>query len=422
MQLRQLRLKNFRGFRDVQIDFDQNLTVLVGENGAGKTSVLDALAIMLTHYAARLLGSASRARRLAPGDLRVGGAEARVQLTGRDQSDTDVRWTLLKQGARERLLKPLSSELTDLNDFIRKVAERHAEENDYFRAEGPIVYYDQRRSLIDIPQRKRGSISHEPKAAFEEGLRFGGIDLRKLTYWFQERETDELRRQKSKRGYSDPQLLAVRKAITQATGFRKPYYRIESPRGLCVSKDGVELHVSQLSMGERVFMAMAGDLARRLAILNRSSKNPLLGKAIVLIDEIELHLHPRWQRKIIPWLLETFPNCQLVVSTHSPQVLGEVRADNIRVLTSTKGEIEVQMPRESYGRDSNFLLLRVLGGSERTEQSKMDLQRLDHAIELKRLSEARRILARLRNEIEGAAPELTIAEARLERREREGAG
>jgi hypothetical protein len=172
-------------------------------------------------------------------------------------------------------------------------------------------------------------------------------------------------------------------------------------------------------MGERVFMAMAGDLARRLAILNRDSKNPLSGRAIVLIDEVELHLHPRWQRKIIPWLRETFHNCQFVVSTHSPQVLGEVYAHNIRVLTAVDGEIRVQGANESYGRDSNFLLLRVLGGSERTERTKLDLAGLDQAIESRSFSEARKILTRLRNEIEGAAPELTVAEARLERRLRE---
>jgi predicted ATP-binding protein involved in virulence len=96
---------------------------------------------------------------------------------------------------------------------------------------------------------------------------------------------------------------------------------------------------------------MVGDLARRLAIANPGLKNPLYGFGVVLIDEIELHLHPKWQREIIPALTRTFPHCQFIVTTHSPQVVGEIKPQGIYILEKTENGIIVQRPQSSYGRD-----------------------------------------------------------------------
>jgi predicted ATP-binding protein involved in virulence len=84
-----------------------------------------------------------------------------------------------------------------------------------------------------------------------------------------------------------------------------------------------------LSDGEKCLLAMVGDLARRLAIANPDYPDALQGEAIVLIDEIELHLHPSWQRNIIPALKRTFPKCQFIITTHSPQVLSYIQPKNI---------------------------------------------------------------------------------------------
>lgn len=97
-----------------------------------------------------------------------------------------------------------------------------------------------------------------------------------------------------------------------------------NPLRLAVKKNGREYSVDQLSDGEKCTLALIGDLARRLALANQNSENPLAGSGIVLIDEIELHMHPSWQRKVFPVLRKTFPNIQFIVTTHSPQVLGEV--------------------------------------------------------------------------------------------------
>lgn len=132
----------------------------------------------------------------------------------------------------------------------------------------------------------------------------------------------------------DPQLHAVKKAILNALGDGFSEIRVkvtEEDAELIVIKKELELAFYQLSEGEKSVIALVGDLSRRLAIANPKRENPLEGDGIVLIDEIDLHLHPKWQEKIFPALQNTFPNIQFIVSTHAPKVLESVD-ENIQVI------------------------------------------------------------------------------------------
>lgn len=415
MILRNLDLKEFRGFSEERIDFDPQLTVIVGANGAGKSSVLDALSILLDQYSSRLLDLRSSAKRLSATDARLGAKDTLIRLTI-DDAGNEVRWALRKQGAKQRVLKPTGSELAGLNDFVRTIADRAFGEADYL-ADAPLpIYYDQRRALADVPQRKRAAAKHSARDAFTESRNKPGLDFRGFVYWFEERETEELRRQRGNRSYEDPQLAVVRRAIADATGLTDLSYRPVPPRGLIVMKQGVELRVDQLSTGERVFLAMAGDLARRLAMLAGEDSVGAPKRAIVLIDEIELHLHPKWQREILPWMLRAFPQCQFIVTTHSPQVIGDIEARHIRVLEfSSKGN-RVFAVTASKGRDTNYLLLSVFGADERSKSVKDRLTKFEKALKKNDLQKAATELKRLENQMEGSPPELSVAQARLFRR------
>lgn len=101
---------------------------------------------------------------------------------------------------------------------------------------------------------------------------------------------------------------------------------------LVITKNAQEFSINQLSDGEKTLLMLVADIARRLAILNPGASSPegvLKGNGIVLIDEIDLHLHPAWQRMVIPGLRATFPNCQFFATTHSPQVLSNVPKENV---------------------------------------------------------------------------------------------
>jgi len=124
-----------------------------------------------------------------------------------------------------------------------------------------------------------------------------------------------------------------------------------------VDKSDIALNVLQLSQGEKSLMALVADISRRLVLLNPSLENPLNGAGIVLIDEVDLHLHPEWQQSILINLTKTFPSIQFVVSTHSPQVLSTVHHDSIRVLNNSEIH-RVHVP--TLGEESKTILEDVL--------------------------------------------------------------
>ena len=168
---------------------------------------------------------------------------------------------------------------------------------------------------------------------------------------------------------------------------------------MTLQKDGEELIVNQLSDGEKCLLAMVGDLARRLAIANPGLKNPLYGFGVVLIDEIELHLHPKWQREIIPALTRTFPNCQFIVTTHSPQVISEIQPQGIYILEKTDTGIIAKRPESSYGRDSNQILEDLMDVPERPQEIKQDLLQLFRLIDAGDLEAAKELRGELAEKI-----------------------
>lgn len=95
-----------------------------------------------------------------------------------------------------------------------------------------------------------------------------------------------------------------------------------------------EVNLTQLSDGERVFIGLLMDIAYRLILLNSNRKNPFEGMGIVIIDEIELHLHPKWQQNAILILQKSFPNLQFIISTHSPHILSTVDMNSIKIIYS----------------------------------------------------------------------------------------
>lgn len=161
--------------------------------------------------------------------------------------------------------------------------------------------------------------------------------------------------------HQDRELEIVTKAIES---FIPEYQnlritRIPTPRML-IEKNGETLSLNQLSGGEKNMIAMIGDIARRLTMANPRLPNPLEGDGIVMIDEIDLHLHPAWQRVIISKLTEVFPNCQFIVSTHSPHILSSTYYKNIIMLQD--GEAK-QLSKPLRDNDINHIVELIMGVS-----------------------------------------------------------
>lgn len=160
----------------------------------------------------------------------------------------------------------------------------------------------------------------------------------------------------------------MRKAIeAMLPGMSNPRIKL-SPLRFVVSvqsDDGKleeELSIDQLSGGYRIMLALAADLARRMAQGNPHLPDPLQSEAVVLIDEIELHLHPSWQQRILADLTRTFPNTQFIVSTHSPQVLTTVKPEHVVELGREQGDIVAgSAGAPTYGAEAGDMLAAVMG-------------------------------------------------------------
>ena len=185
---------------------------------------------------------------------------------------------------------------------------------------------------------------------------------------------------------------------------------------MLVDKDGIEISLDQLSDGEKNLIALVGDIARRLSIANPGSKKPLDGEGVILIDEIDLHLHPSWQRLMIPQLTKAFPNCQFIITTHSPQVLSHVHHENIFLLKNDKNGFTYSKAIESFGQNSDRILEDLLGVDARpTEQKKM-LHELFSLIQSGELPAAKE-KAKTLTELIGDDPELVKANVLIKRKE-----
>jgi predicted ATP-binding protein involved in virulence len=458
MKVKRLTLRSFRGIDDLTLDFDSRINVLIGNNGVGKSSILECLATLLSYLiekvqifeGSRKLPRSSR-RSLALQDITIGQEETHVEINILLDSRA-ATWSL----SRARRGKEFEKEkLSALNNIINEIASDQLEDFDGIDLEtlgialtlqklrvtpienNPslqaivddlcaqveagkasklplVIYYPVNRTVLDVPLRSSKNYSFEPITAYTAALT-GGINFGVFFQWFRDREDLENERRTEDSNYRDNQLEAVRKSIT-ALQPELSNLRVErSPLKMTVLKRDQELIIDQLSDGEKCLLAMVGDLARRLAIANPGLPDPLQGEGVVLIDEIELHLHPKWQREIIPALIRTFPNCQFIVTTHSPQVLGEVKGKVYQLKSTSEGIIAESL--QTYGRDSNQILEDVMGVSERSPEFQDKLRKLFRLIEDGNLEEAKKLQQEFENLVKYDEPEFAKAEVLIRRKE-----
>ncbi|MDZ7967224.1 MAG: AAA family ATPase [Nostoc sp. DedSLP03] len=456
MKVKRLKMQSFRGIGDLTLDFHEaEPTVLIGNNGVGKSSILDCLAVLLSQFTGRLaqndviVGSTNTTASIQTGQLNIGEIHGHVNLnighnreaiwSGerdlkiRDFSDQDlyngyketfneittllnsqkVNWFISKvQKGKNTVTR---SDFEKLETAINEI--RHLLESNSETSLPLVVYYPVNRAVIDIALEIQDEHSFEQIDAYDQALNGVQISFNSFFQWFKVLEDLENEERRDIPEYRNHQLESVRKAIySLLSGFSNLRVR-RSPLRMTVKKQGQELIINQLSDGEKCLLAMVGDLARRLAIANPSLPDPLQGSGVVLIDEIELHLHPKWQREIIPALTRTFPNCQFIVTTHSPQVISQVKPEGIFILEKTDEGVVAKRPESSFGRDSNRILEDLMGVPARPQEIKDRLHELFRLIDEGNLDGARQLSQEIADIIGQDEPELVKASVSIRRKE-----
>lgn len=415
MKVDKLILKEFRGARDMGLDLSKHITVVAGVNGAGKSTVLDALAILISWAVARIGRPGASGKHMAYLDINNRSHGCSIDLHLSDDN-THYRWFLTKYRRGHR--GSLKSQMRGASQFADTVRQQITQTNE--RCSIPLfAYYPVNRAVLEIPLRVKQRHTFDLLNAYEDSLE-SGASFRIFFEWFRNREDLENENRKYSDEQSKPdgwefpdrQLEAVRKALEAFLPEFSDFSIKRNKLRMVVTKAGQELQVNQLSDGEKCLIAMIGDLARRLAIANPTLENPLDGEGIVLIDEIDLHLHPSWQRMVVPKLIDAFPNCQFVVSTHSPQVLGEVEGRHIRCLypDPEKG-LRAFVPDQALGLDSSRVLEELMGTPSRDETRAQELNEVFQLIDDGHFSDAKKKIEELERILNGRIPELVRADA-----------
>ncbi len=412
MKIQTFELVNFRGIANMSIGFTQQTTALVGVNGVGKSSVLDALAIALSNLTARVTGQATKARSMSQDDIRLGSDYARLLVSADLGEDSATVWAVALNRNAGKHTAERSSDLTALNARAELFKYRllHSEGEGLPISLPLAVYYHVHRAVWDVPIGTKGTNKATPGDAYIDALGYGRTDFRGFFTWFRNQEDAENERIRDMPTYRDMGLSAVRLAIEQFTQFTELRIRRKPALRMTVNKAGTELNVLQLSDGEKCMLALVGDLARRLSLLNTEREDPLLGEGVVLIDEIDLHLHPRWQRSVVASLERTFPNCQFIITTHSPQVIGELAAESVLLLRD--GSLQGHAAR-ALGLSSGEVLEELMEGQARNATFQAKMIQVERAIEDEAYAQARTTLKDMRAKF-GVLPEVLRLEESLE--------
>lgn len=368
LRISKLNLTGFRAFKSVELDFgSENLSVLVGINGSGKTSILDAIAYCLSWLILRITKpeNSGSGWGLKESDIysnesvMLEYASVVLDLGLNPSAHYEMELSKSKTGSN-RLRKGVLEEIGQLGALYKLANEKH---NDFNM---PILaYYGVSRTLEGFSKKDINKILGD---LGDKEDKFDAYDLKALDArvnfveffkWFKfqqeivEFETGEPQKR------AQLSLSQVSKAITDVIPIlsnlriqRVPYL------DMLVDKGSFSLSVGQLSQGEKSLLALVFDITRRLILLNPEieSRSPLEGAGVILIDEIDLHLHPDWQQSIVPNLLKVFPNIQFILTTHSPQVLTTVPSKSIFLLNN--GEV-FGAPTGTKGAESSRILKRV---------------------------------------------------------------
>ncbi|MBY6209892.1 MULTISPECIES: AAA family ATPase [Halomonas] len=324
MKLKRLTLENFRAKAYLSMALGQRLTLLLGSNGSGKTTLLDAISIGLGEVLTYLPGVSGISFKKRGEILQQHNRQApytRITL----EALHGLTWDRMQRRDNSKNTAeeiPAGRGIKNLKHYLDAQVITPWSAGEPFDL--PVfAYYGVSRALLDLPLSRKGfPKSHERFDALTNALN-ADSRFKSAFIWFYNKENEEHRLQKQHKSFDVtlPELDAVRRAITRMfPDLSEPHIEL-NPLRFVVRQREEWLNIAQLSDGHQTLLGLVIDLSSRMAMANPHLDDPLTAEAVVMIDEVDLHLHPQWQQRVIGDLLTTFPNTQFVVTTHSPYIV-----------------------------------------------------------------------------------------------------
>ncbi len=405
MKIKSLELENFRGIVNHKVYFDPVLTVFAGRNGGGKSTILEAIAIMLSWIPVRI-GYDIKAEKIKDSDITFGRDFSRLEL------ELESRGGLMTLKMYKRAGRKNSAETGGMSaalDYGRQMRVS-LDANKNSDLELPVfAFYRSNRNGRGAPFPDSSTRDTVYKNAF-----FAGTDFAKFSRGFakalaarsaemREASSMPLKKGNLRRVEISQKYLwldSIRRALE---AFLPTHYVFRESCGKLYVKD---IPAECLSEGEKTVIALIADIAMRMVVANPYSRNHLSAKAIVLVDELDIHLHPDWQAAIAKKLPQIFPNAQFIISSHSPSVLS-VAPSLYKIDGDIRGT-QIQHVESTFGREPSDILATVMN-AKRDESVGERLKKLYSLIDRRKFNEASRLLADL-HEMLPDDPELVRAD------------
>ncbi len=343
MLITKLELKNFRRFTDYKLELNKKLTVIIGSNGTGKTTILDAIALQLNHFIGRMRSNDS-AFKIEYGfnedDINFFATKADIKINF-NFNESYIEHNLSKSAIEDHSTFDGSELENFLKNYKKSIDDKSNipiiiyfnDDKDFTTANGLQPEYLKKLS-IHIPQ-----INAYINACNKLIYSFNEFAI----WWRIEEDKENETRLRSDGSYRHKELETSRRALKKFLKALKSenidslfisrsnpdkrippkqFFKIKSEGEFFISKNGEYNKLSQISKGEKYLVLLVHDIARRLVMANPTNPNILdTGNGVVLIDEIDQHLHPTWQKTVVNALRQTFPSLQFILTTHSPFVV-----------------------------------------------------------------------------------------------------
>jgi predicted ATP-binding protein involved in virulence len=405
LRVDRLNLRNFRGFADATVDLDPGLTLLVSNNGGGKTATLDALSIALGSIV-----SSGIAKRLKNTEPRLAAEDVRIVDVGQRYREPSFPVVVSVDGILDndpgswaRELRGLRGNNTTAESVqARAWGDRIAESTE--RGQSPenslpvLAYYGTGRVHRELRVKKRPALGGTSRLhAYSHCLK-GDSNFNGMTAWITKAAFDQAKGENRWDAVLDGIYGAIQSMLT-SLGVLDVDVRLELG-GLALLTETGWRSIDELSDGYRAVIALVADLAWRCGLLNahHGANAPSESEGVVLVDELDMHLHPEWQARVLSDLRRTFPKLQFVVSTHSPFLAGSVESHQIRRLVShPEGTMFTTIDTPTLGMSIEYLIATVLHGPQRSDvQPARDLADFGKAVATHDLLRAKELVEKVR--------------------------
>ena len=408
MRVTSLKLANLRAIKAAEFHFQPGFNLVVGANGVGKTTVLDALSVCLSAAVRRANRLRQSAVRFDIADMRMGADALDVECVI-ESGEENTRYGYILHKPRKNAV-PRKEKAGRPREQVHDTPEKAefvgepppAATGDEPGGRPLAILFSTNRAVPSKRAPAKSAAAGGVNAAFSGALsNRRGLRLVEFEAWMRVQEALSSERPEAKRV-----LTAFKTTVARfLPDYRNPRLGGASVSGsfLLIDRSATTLPVELLSDGERGVVALVLDLTRRLAQANPAMEDPAAeAEAVILIDEIELHLHPAWQRRVVHNLTSAFPRCQFIATTHSPQVIGEVEHDRIHIIENG----QVYTPTHSFGVDSSRVLEEIMGADPRTQKVNVLLSQVSQTIGKQRYESARGLLAQLVGQLGENDPEV----------------